>query len=163
MTLDEIAYNILNLLRGGRSSNDELISLDQIKERYLSYNKKLNEENTIQSDLSINIRITDLNKTIKVGLVETLFEEVDEKETISVSSETAGFLFTQLFARGTVCVNSRVSFNYETAHLFFLFFFIPYANNIGIYFDEFPKDTLKLIMKTTVMSAISNQNLIKIL
>lgn len=31
MTLDEIAYNILNLLRGGRSSNDELISLDQIK------------------------------------------------------------------------------------------------------------------------------------
>ena len=31
MTLDEIAYNILNLLRGGRSSNDELISIDQIK------------------------------------------------------------------------------------------------------------------------------------
>lgn len=31
MTLDEIAYNILNLLRGGRTSNDELISLEQIK------------------------------------------------------------------------------------------------------------------------------------
>jgi len=31
MTLDEIAYNILNLLRGGRSSNDELISIEQIK------------------------------------------------------------------------------------------------------------------------------------
>lgn len=31
MTLDEIAYNILNLLRGGRSSNDEFISVDQIK------------------------------------------------------------------------------------------------------------------------------------
>lgn len=31
MTLDEIAYNILNLLRKGRSSNDELISLDQLK------------------------------------------------------------------------------------------------------------------------------------
>tara|TARA_R110002012_G_scaffold63225_6_gene166438 strand:- start:385 stop:1053 length:669 start_codon:yes stop_codon:yes gene_type:complete len=31
MTLDEIAYNILNLLRGGRSNNDELISVDQIK------------------------------------------------------------------------------------------------------------------------------------
>jgi hypothetical protein len=31
MTLDEIAYNLLNLMRGGRSSNDELISLDQIK------------------------------------------------------------------------------------------------------------------------------------
>ena len=31
MTLDEIAYNILNLLRGGRTSNDELISVEQIK------------------------------------------------------------------------------------------------------------------------------------
>ena len=31
MTLDEMAYNILNLLRGGRSSNDELISIEQIK------------------------------------------------------------------------------------------------------------------------------------
>lgn len=31
MTLDEIAYNLLNLLRGGRSHNDEHISMDQIK------------------------------------------------------------------------------------------------------------------------------------
>lgn len=31
MTLNELAYNILNKLRGGRSSNNEYISLDQIK------------------------------------------------------------------------------------------------------------------------------------
>tara|TARA_R110000744_G_scaffold103992_3_gene199191 strand:- start:303 stop:1001 length:699 start_codon:yes stop_codon:yes gene_type:complete len=31
MTLDEIAYNLLNLVRGGRSHNDEHISLNQIK------------------------------------------------------------------------------------------------------------------------------------
>jgi hypothetical protein len=31
MTLDEIAYNLLNLYRGGRSNQDEHISLDQIK------------------------------------------------------------------------------------------------------------------------------------
>jgi hypothetical protein len=31
MTLNEIAYNILNLVRGGRSHDDEHISLDQIK------------------------------------------------------------------------------------------------------------------------------------
>ena len=31
MTLDEIAYNILNLVRGGKSHNDESISLSQIK------------------------------------------------------------------------------------------------------------------------------------
>ena len=31
MTLNEIAYNLLNLLRGGRSNHDDHISLDQIK------------------------------------------------------------------------------------------------------------------------------------
>ena len=31
MTLNELAYNLLNLVRGGRSNNDEHISLDQIK------------------------------------------------------------------------------------------------------------------------------------
>lgn len=31
MTLDEIAYNLLNIVRGGRSNHDEHISLDQIK------------------------------------------------------------------------------------------------------------------------------------
>ncbi len=131
------------------------LSLDQIEDCYLKFNKKINQENTIDSDLSLNIKINDLDKIIKVGLVETSFEVVDEEETISVSSETAGFLFSQLYARGTVCVNSRVSFNYKTAHKFFLFFFIPYANNIGIYFKQFPKDAYTSIMKTVVMSAIN--------
>tara|TARA_R110002049_G_scaffold11203_4_gene53426 strand:+ start:519 stop:1181 length:663 start_codon:yes stop_codon:yes gene_type:complete len=31
MTLDDIAYNILNLIRAGRSSNDDILSLAQIK------------------------------------------------------------------------------------------------------------------------------------
>ena len=31
MTLNEIAYNLLNIVRGGRSHHDEHISLDQIK------------------------------------------------------------------------------------------------------------------------------------
>lgn len=31
MTLDQIAYNILNIVRGGRSNSDEHISLSQIK------------------------------------------------------------------------------------------------------------------------------------
>ncbi len=132
------------------------LSLDQIKDKYLNFNKRINEVNTIQNDLSINIKITDLNKTIKFWLVEPFMKEVKEEETISVSSETAGFLFSELFARGTVCVNSRVSFNYETAHKFFMFFFIPYANNIGKYFDEFPKDAYTSIMRTVVMDAIHN-------
>ena len=31
MTLNEIAYNLLNLIRGGRSGHDEHISLEQLK------------------------------------------------------------------------------------------------------------------------------------
>ena len=37
MTLNEIAYNILNLVRGGRSNQSEHISLDQIKWNILHY------------------------------------------------------------------------------------------------------------------------------
>ena len=48
MTLDEIAYNILNLLRGGRSSNDELISIEQIK-----FNIKHYRAMFIRRDLSL--------------------------------------------------------------------------------------------------------------
>jgi hypothetical protein len=37
MTLNEIAYNLLNLVRGGRSHHDEHISLDQIKFNVMYY------------------------------------------------------------------------------------------------------------------------------
>ena len=37
MTLNEIAYNLLNLVRGGRTHHDELISLDQIKFNVMHY------------------------------------------------------------------------------------------------------------------------------
>lgn len=138
-------------------------SLDKIKESYLIFNKILNEKNMLLQGMKngeqifLNIKIYDLDTTIKVGLKESSFEVVDEVEAISVSSETADFLFTQLFARGTVSINGRVSFNYEQAHRFFLFFFIPYANNIGIYFDyltKITKDMLMSILKTSVMMAI---------
>jgi hypothetical protein len=138
-------------------------SLAEIKESYLKFNCRLNEKNTFLNfarngcNFFINIKITDLDKTIKVGLIESSFDEVNEVESISVSSETASFLFTQLFARGTVSINGRVSFNYERAHMFFLFFFIPYANNIGVYFNsahQLTKDMLMSILRTSVMTAI---------
>lgn len=141
------------------------VSLNQIKDSYLRFNEKLNRENTLlqlvesSQNFFLNIRITDLDQTIQIGLIESSFKVVKETEAISVSSETADFLLTQLFARGTVCINGRVSFNYNAAHMFFLFFFIPYANNIGIYFDRFykpNKDMLGSIMRTSVMTAIDH-------
>ena len=140
-------------------------SLGKIKESYLRFNEALNKNNTFLQDAKngkdvfLNLKILDLNATIKVGLKEKYFDVVDEVESISVSSETAEFLFTQLFARGTVSINGRVSFNYQQAHRFFLFFFIPYANNIGVYFDSMrpvTKDMLMSISRTSVMMAISD-------
>ena len=60
MTLDEIAYNILNLVRAGRSSNDDIISLDQIKfniQHYRAmfirrdYNRNGYVSNSLEQDL----------------------------------------------------------------------------------------------------------------
>ena len=140
-------------------------SINQIKESYLKFNQKINDTNTFLKsakngkNIFIKIRITDLNTTIKAGLIESSFEVVNEPESISVSSETIDFLFTQLFARGTVSINGRISFNYEYAHIFFLFFFIPYANNIGIFFNSVhpvTKDMLKSILRTSVMMSINH-------
>ena len=53
MTLNEIAYNILNLVRAGRSSNDDAISLEQIKFNILHYRAMF-----IRRDYARNGKIT---------------------------------------------------------------------------------------------------------
>ena len=53
MTFDEIAYNILNLVRAGRSNHDEMISLDQIKFNILHYRAMF-----IRRDYARNGKIT---------------------------------------------------------------------------------------------------------
>ena len=78
MTLDEIAYNILNLLRGGRSSNDELISTDQIKFNIQHYRAMLIRRDyarngyvskTIEQDLGcIGLEAADMSKCCGVDL-----------------------------------------------------------------------------------------------
>lgn len=49
MTLDQIAYNILNVVRGGRSNSDDHISLEQIK-----FNVKYYRAMMIRRDLARN-------------------------------------------------------------------------------------------------------------
>jgi len=67
------------------------------------------------------------------------------------------------FGRGTLTINSRIKFNYHNAHKFFIFFFIPYANNINRFYED--KQTLLKdlgsIKKTSVMLSILkfNENL----
>jgi hypothetical protein len=65
-------------------------------------------------------------------------------------------LFKNKFARGTVTINGRVQFNYETAFRFFVFFFIPYANNIGKFFSPtgLSSKDIYSINDTSVLSSI---------
>lgn len=74
----------------------------------------------------------------------------------AVSSETLVFLLRNNFARGTLTVNGRIQFNYELAHRFFIFFFIPYANNIGKFFtkESLTVRMLRSISNTSVMMSI---------
>ncbi len=164
---NDAAFNFWKLKHKNLKIKDRIKSrsLDEIKESYRKFNRRTNEDNTFLQfikngkNIFINIKITDLDLTVKAGLVESSFEVVNGVESISVSSETINFLFNQLFARGTVSINGRVSFNYQQAHMFFLFFFIPYANNIGIYFNsvnQLTKDMLMSILRTSVMMAIND-------
>jgi len=90
----------------------------------------------------------------------TLIVSNSEAYDCEVSSETLFFLFNNNFGRGTVTVNGRIQFNYESAHRFFIFFFIPYANNIGKFFKKEFLDTklLKSISNTSVMMSIFKFN-----
>ena len=106
------------------------------------------------------MELLDLNQTVSIGLFDYYYN-ISQKPSSSycakVSSETFVFLMKNPFGRGTVTINSRIQFNYEFAHRFFLFFFVFYANNIGKYFDQFSNvtyDLLSSVRRTSVMTSI---------
>lgn len=79
MTLNEIASNVRNILRGGRSSNDDIISLDQIKYLVKYYRallirrdqqRNLNISNEFQQtlqDVPISADKTEFNASVFTG------------------------------------------------------------------------------------------------
>ena len=142
------------------------VSLDELKCHYANFIKRIHTDNSIfRSKIKgrnyfLKLTITDLNCSVSIGLLEEKFEilKLASSETaMDVSSEILQMLLTQPFARGTIAINSRVRFDYDLAHKFFIFFFIFYANNIGIYFHEFNTlsyEKLKSISRTAVMDSI---------
>ena len=52
-------------------------------------------------DVFLTLKISDLDTTIKVGLKESSFDVVDEAESISVSSETAVFIYAIVCKRNS--------------------------------------------------------------
>lgn len=76
MTLDEIAYNILNLVRGGRSSTGEHISLEQLK-----FNIKYYRAMLIRRDFARNGNIT---RHLEQSLKCVKLEKVDASKCCSL-------------------------------------------------------------------------------
>ena len=81
MTLNEIAYNILNLVRGGRSNNNEHISISQIK-----FNIKYYRAMLIRRDFTRNGMVT-RHLEQDLGCLE--LEKVDASKCCNLPVECA--------------------------------------------------------------------------
>lgn len=145
------------------------VPIDKMRVQYNIFLDELYKKNLIftsknKGNFFLKIKILDLDIVIEVGLNKKSFKILEEsKDNIvcEVSSETFIFLFSQLFARGTVIVNSRIKFNYNLAHRFFLYFIIPYRNNLGDSFngsDMISKKLFKSIANISVMKSIAKYN-----
>jgi hypothetical protein len=142
---------------------ESLDSIKELEEIYQQFYKDLWDINSLAScktssneDFTLLIEIKDFNITIELGLFKEKFKKVEKEPDCRMSSETFFFMLKNRFSRGTVSVNSRVSFNYRTAYKFFIFFFISYANNIGNYFSDaqLSRDQLEKIKNTSILTSI---------
>ena len=104
MTLNEIAYNILNLVRAGRSNNDDSISLEQIKFNILHYRAMF-----IRRDFARNGKITrHLEQDLKCLPLET----VDTNKCCS------GFNMGCNISKTIMPIPKTVRFNFKEAITF---------------------------------------------
>ena len=103
MTLDEIAYNLLNILRGGRSSNDEHLSLSQIKFNVQHYRAMF-----IRRDYARNGVVS---KTLEQDLGCIPLVRVDASKCCNLSSDTPVY-------RTNVKMPKPVRFNLQDAFTF---------------------------------------------
>ncbi len=103
MTLNEIAYNILNLVRGGRSSNNDYISTSQIK-----FNVKYYRAMLIRRDFARNGIIT-RHLEQDLGCLELI--KVDASKCCNLPTECAVYRTVKKIPR-TVRFNFRDSVTY---------------------------------------------------
>ncbi|XOV71867.1 MAG: MBL fold metallo-hydrolase [Verrucomicrobiota bacterium] len=146
------------------------VTIDCLKAEYKNFHTLLKKKNKLiglvkrEKNFLLSVDIFDLKLNLKIGLFQELFEvseSCNQVYHVSLSSEMLLLLFAKQYARGTLTVNGRITFNYTYAHLFFLFFFISYANNIGCIFNC-PNDLnitkLKSILNNLVIMSILNEN-----
>ena len=103
MTLDEIAYNLLNLVRGGRSNQDEHISLDQIKFNIKHYRAMFLRRDFAKSGFN--------SRHVEQDLGCVKISKVDASKCCDLPS-TCNVYKTDLSIPRTVRYNFREAFTY---------------------------------------------------
>ena len=151
-----------------KDHSNKNISIEEIELAYNKWFDKLWQDNTLSTvsnsknkNFSLRVKINDKDCVLEISLFnKRLIVDNSEAYDCAVSSETLVFLLKNNFGRGTVTVNGRIQFNYDLAHRFFIFFFIPYANNIGKFFtkESLTSKLLKSISNTSVMMSIFKFN-----
>ncbi len=138
MTLDEIAYNLLNLLRGGRSNHDEHISLDQIK-----FNVKHYRAMFIRRDHAKN-GFTSRHVEQDLGCVEV--HAVDASQCCNIDSKCAVY-------RTKKPIPKTIRYNFEEAVTYVGNVTgtgtIPFINSNTVQWlswDKYTKDKMKAFM-----------------
>mgnify|MGYP003679147138 FL=1 len=138
MTLNEIAYNLLNLIRGGKSNQDESISLDQIK-----FNIKYYRAMFIRRDYSQNGFIS---RHIEQDLGCVGLEKVDASKCCSLPISCAVY-------KTETPIPKTIRFNFEEAitHVGDVTGMgtIPFVHSSAIQFlpyDKYTKNKMKSYM-----------------
>jgi len=139
-------------------------SLEALREQFQAFHAAMWRDNdlahagaTSRGPLELTVRIGDLDQTVKLELFSgAMSEAADGEPDVDLSSETLAMLFKSRFGRGTLTINGRVQFNYPTAHRFFGFFFVFYANNIGrrLKPGDLSWADMRSIAKTAVLDSI---------
>ena len=152
-------------------TNSEL-SKKNIVETYNNFFKNLWEKNSLEinknklnEDFSILIKILDQEIYLQIWLFKKKIEfknlhKENSKLVCELSYEMIIFLLKHNYGRGTLTINGRIKFNYEYMHRFFIFFHIPYANNIGKYWDvnKLTRIELKKVDQSSIMTSILSNN-----
>jgi UDP-MurNAc hydroxylase len=151
-----------------KDHSNKNISIEEIESAYNEWYDKLWQDNTLSTvsnsnneNFSLRVKIIDKDCVFEISLFNKRLKVGNSNAyDCAVSSETLVFLLKNNFGRGTVTVNGRIQFNYAFAHRFFIFFFIPYANNIGRFFTKEPLTSkiLNSIRNTSAMMSIFKFN-----
>ena len=145
---------------------------DNIIDSYNNFFKNLWKHNSLEinknklnENFSIIIKLLDQEKYLKIWLYKkkVIFTnklQQNSKLVCELSSEMIIFLLNHNYGRGTITINGRIKFNYEYMHRFFIFFHMPYANNIGKYWDKSKLSIfeLKNIDQSSIMTSILSNN-----